>query len=227
MATLFPDEPEPTIVLHFPRQVYSMFLQGTVCSKLELPMGLATPSCPLHSLLDCTVVAFPQVKRNSLPRALNHTWRLLQLRRVQAHHHTCHTPSHPSHTITYHHTRSHSITQHGFLPATPGLAAQASVDAGAALDELEDLLSLLRSPDRHLDDTTCTHKLAAYGPAGGGAAAAAAQAAELAAAGEAAGIQGAGGPLARRRLARHYLALAASQLDSLLGEWRGLVGWGA
>lgn len=37
--------------------------------------------------------------------------------------------------------------------------AQATVDAGAAVEELEGLLSLLRLPDRALDDDTCDEKL--------------------------------------------------------------------
>ncbi|KAF5839634.1 hypothetical protein DUNSADRAFT_290 [Dunaliella salina] len=91
------------------------------------------------------------------------------------------------------------------------MAEQATVDAGAALDELEGLLGLLRMPDRALDDATCAEKLV-WG------------AAAVAAAEDSAGLEGVsgagglGGLLARRRLARHYLALAASQLDTLLGK---------
>lgn len=94
------------------------------------------------------------------------------------------------------------------------------------------------NPRRQLDDATCAAKLAEYGPQGGAAAAeaAAAASAAAAAAGGAAGagaegaaaaaaaaavggVLGAGSLAARRRLGRHYVALAASQLDALLGGW--------
>jgi len=45
-------------------------------------------------------------------------------------------------------------TQCGFIKHV-----QACVDAGAALDDLEGLLGLLRLPDRALDDATCAEKL--------------------------------------------------------------------
>jgi nuclear pore complex protein Nup205 len=107
---------------------------------------------------------------------------------------------------------------------------QACLDAGAALDELQDLLGLLSAPDTQLDDRTCAERLAEYGPPGGLAslaAAATSSAAAAAAGGEAPSssggaaadglLLGAGGLAARRRLARHYLAMAASKLDALLG----------
>jgi len=96
------------------------------------------------------------------------------------------------------------------------MAEQATVDAGAALDELEGLLGLLRMPDRALDDATCAEKLVEYGPPGGAAAVAAAE--DSAGLEGVSGAGGLGGLLARRRLARHYLALASSQLDTLLGK---------
>jgi nuclear pore complex protein Nup205 len=108
---------------------------------------------------------------------------------------------------------------------------QACLDAGAALDELQDLLALLSAPDTQLDDRTCAERLSEYGPAGGLASLAAAASSSAAAAGEASSsnggsaadglLLGAGGLAARRRLARHYLAMAASKLDALLGEGAG------
>eukprot|EP00967_Tisochrysis_lutea_P013233 scaffold14772_cov21-Tisochrysis_lutea.AAC.2 len=61
-----------------------------------------------------------------------------------------------------------------------------------------------------------------YGPPGGAAAVAAAE--DSAGLEGVSGAGGLGGLLARRRLARHYLALASSQLDTLLGVCSVFVG---
>lgn len=100
------------------------------------------------------------------------------------------------------------------------MAEQAALDAAAALDELGELLELLKAPDRQLDDVTAAAKLAEYGPVGGAAAAEAAafMADSVGGAGAGAMVGFAGGLPARRRLARHYVALAASALDGLLGK---------
>ncbi|KAJ9507657.1 hypothetical protein QJQ45_019155, partial [Haematococcus lacustris] len=99
------------------------------------------------------------------------------------------------------------------------MAEQGCVDAGAALEELSELLQLLRCPDYQLDEATCAEKLADYAP--GSAALAqrglAALPADDSAGGSAAG-GGARGLPACRSLTRHYVALAASQLDGLLGK---------
>ncbi|GFH22791.1 uncharacterized protein HaLaN_20304, partial [Haematococcus lacustris] len=44
------------------------------------------------------------------------------------------------------------------------MAEQGCVDAGAALEELSELLQLLRCPDYQLDEATCAEKLADYAP---------------------------------------------------------------
>ncbi|KXZ49324.1 hypothetical protein GPECTOR_22g918 [Gonium pectorale] len=85
------------------------------------------------------------------------------------------------------------------------MAQQACHDASAALDELCSLLALLRTPDAALDEGALSDCLAAYAPAGSASVAAA-----LAAGASAAGAG------ARRRLARHYCALAATTLDRQL-----------
>ncbi|KAG2487371.1 hypothetical protein HYH03_013942 [Edaphochlamys debaryana] len=87
------------------------------------------------------------------------------------------------------------------------MAQQACHDAAAALDELAELLALLRLPDSQLDEATVSERLRAYAPAGSATVAAA-----VAAGASAAGLA------ARRRLARHYWALAASSLDRALGR---------
>lgn len=100
-------------------------------------------------------------------------------------------------------------------------AEQACLDAGGALEELEDLLGLLRAPDVQLDDRTCVQKLLDYGPQGGRALGKGTPAVVGNGDGGAAALVG--GLHARRKLVRHYLALAASNLDSLLGEWAAWV----
>ncbi|GFR52148.1 hypothetical protein Agub_g14663, partial [Astrephomene gubernaculifera] len=87
------------------------------------------------------------------------------------------------------------------------MGQQACFDAAAALDELTELLALLRMPDAQLDEQTVTERLRAYAPAGSATVAAAV------AAGSAAG-----GLAARRRLARHFWALAATSLDRQLAR---------
>lgn len=109
------------------------------------------------------------------------------------------------------------------------LTEQAAVDAAQVLDELGELLSLLRAPDSQLDDATCSAKLREYGPAGGAAAQGALRAAAQAQANGGgstdngngalpAAMSTGGGLPGRRRLARHYLARASSRLDATLGR---------
>ncbi|GLI61970.1 hypothetical protein VaNZ11_004536, partial [Volvox africanus] len=83
---------------------------------------------------------------------------------------------------------------------------QACRDAAAALDELVELLALLRLPDAQLDEQTVTDRLVMYAPAGNAAVTAA-----LA-------VGSAGGLAARRCLARHFWALAATSLDRQLSR---------
>ncbi|GIL51286.1 hypothetical protein Vafri_7316 [Volvox africanus] len=86
------------------------------------------------------------------------------------------------------------------------MAQQACRDAAAALDELVELLALLRLPDAQLDEQTVTDRLVMYAPAGNAAVTAA-----LA-------VGSAGGLAARRCLARHFWALAATSLDRQLSR---------
>jgi hypothetical protein len=100
------------------------------------------------------------------------------------------------------------------------MAEQACLDAAGALEELDELITLLRGPDQHLDDRTCVQRLLDYGPAGSGVVGGG-ELGGMALDGGAGLLPGLPGGLhARRKLARHYLALAASQLDSLLGTCR-------
>lgn len=117
---------------------------------------------------------------------------------------------------------------------------QSIIDAAHHADEVQELLHLLATPDVQLDEATCTAKIREYGgwaavggagAAGSGGAGASAMAVDGseggaaagalvlagpgggAGAGMAAGVGAAGGLPALRRLARHYVALAASNLD--------------
>ncbi|GLC49201.1 hypothetical protein PLESTB_000193200 [Pleodorina starrii] len=87
------------------------------------------------------------------------------------------------------------------------MAQQACRDAAAALDELAELLALLRLPDAQLDEAAVAERLLAYAPAGSATVAAALAAGSSA-----------GGLAARRRLARHFWALAATSLDRQLSQ---------
>lgn len=69
------------------------------------------------------------------------------------------------------------------------------------------MLALLRLPDSHLDEATVSDRLRAYAPPGSATVAAA-----VAAGASAAGLA------ARRRLARHFWALAATALDRQLSR---------
>lgn len=115
------------------------------------------------------------------------------------------------------------------------LVEQSIIDAAHHADEVQELLHLLATPDVQLDEATCTAKIREYGgwAAVGGAGAAGAGASAMAVdgsdggagalvlagpgsgagAGVTAGVGAAGGLPALRRLARHYVALAASNLD--------------
>ncbi|GAX76338.1 hypothetical protein CEUSTIGMA_g3784.t1 [Chlamydomonas eustigma] len=110
------------------------------------------------------------------------------------------------------------------------LLEQSALDISAALEELEELLSILQNKGAELDDATCQVKLKLYGPQGGLAAAAVADASSVPPAphDNAAGITsssngdswmaGAMGLPVRRRLTQHYLSLAASGLDQQVGR---------
>ncbi|PNW73920.1 hypothetical protein CHLRE_13g578100v5 [Chlamydomonas reinhardtii] len=99
------------------------------------------------------------------------------------------------------------LTGRPTLQLVRDMAQQACHDASAALDELCELLALLRLPDSHLDEATVSDRLRAYAPPGSATVAAA-----VAAGASAAGLA------ARRRLARHFWALAATALDRQLSR---------
>ncbi|KAG2438910.1 hypothetical protein HYH02_010705 [Chlamydomonas schloesseri] len=99
------------------------------------------------------------------------------------------------------------LTGRPTLQLVRDMAQQACHDASASLDELCELLALLRLPDSHLDEATVSARLRAYAPPGSATVAAA-----VAAGASAAGLA------ARRRLARHFWALAATALDRQLSR---------
>lgn len=113
------------------------------------------------------------------------------------------------------------ITNRPTLLLIRDMAEQSCLDAASALDEVEELLTILRSPDSALDDRTCVQKLLDYGPG------TVSQASTSNAGNAANGLEAAqnvqilamaGGLHQRRKMTRHHLALAASHLDTLIGQ---------
>eukprot|EP00798_Chlamydomonas_sp_ICE-L_P006432 gene6432-3061_t len=98
------------------------------------------------------------------------------------------------------------------------MAEQSCVDASSSLEELASLLDLLKTPDLTMDEATCVSKIQEYGPS-----ASCSTLMPLGSGGEESGAAHPDSLFSRRRLTRHYVAMAASKLDHLLGSQLSIV----